>query len=106
MLKERDEVLCGLRDHLRLAQEQMKNYADRKRRDVEWSLRKKRNEKLSPKFFDPYKIVERVEPVTYKLELPAETTIHPVFHVSQLKKLIGQHEEVQHTIQLVTENYE
>ncbi|KAA0033837.1 Ty3/gypsy retrotransposon protein [Cucumis melo var. makuwa] len=93
MLKERDEVLCGLRDHLRLAQEQMKNYADRKRRDVEWSLRKKRNEKLSPKFFDPYKIVERVEPVTYKLELPAETTIHPVFHVSQLKKLIGQHEE-------------
>ncbi|KAL0560209.1 hypothetical protein IC582_000609 [Cucumis melo] len=38
MLKERDAVLSALREHLRLAQEQMKSYADRKRRDVEFCV--------------------------------------------------------------------
>ena len=38
MLQERDEVLSALRDHLRLPQEQMKNYADRKRRHVEYCV--------------------------------------------------------------------
>ncbi|KAA0038302.1 peroxidase 64 [Cucumis melo var. makuwa] len=37
MLQERDVVLISLREHLRLAQEQMKVYADRKGRDVEFS---------------------------------------------------------------------
>ncbi|KAL4010623.1 hypothetical protein IC575_030125 [Cucumis melo] len=122
MLQERDEVLSALRDHLRLPQEQMKNYADRKRRHVEYcvgdyvflkirpyrqlTLRRKRNEKLSPKFFGPYKILEKVGSVAYKLELPRTTSIHPVFYVSQLKKLIGPHENAQPTIQHITEKFE
>ena len=122
MLRERDEILSALRDHLRLAQEQMKNYADHKRRNVECcvggyvflkirpyrqlTLRKKRNEKLSPKFFGPYKILEKVGSVAYKLELPNTTAIHPLFHVSQLKKLVGPHENLQPTIQYINEKFE
>ncbi|KAF3650371.1 putative protein-like [Capsicum annuum] len=45
--------------------------------------------KLCPKFYGPYKVVQRVGKVSYKLELPTNSLIHPVFHVSLLKKRIG-----------------
>ncbi|KAA0054763.1 hypothetical protein E6C27_scaffold437G00440 [Cucumis melo var. makuwa] len=72
-LKERGVILGALKEHLRIAQEKMKNYADKKRTHVEFqegemvflkirphrqvSLRNKRNGKLSSKFFGPFKKV-------------------------------------------------
>ena len=37
--------------------------------------------KLLPKFIGPYKIVQKISDVAYKLELPSKFKIHPVFHV-------------------------
>ena len=45
--------------------------------------------KISPRYVGPYEILKRVGKVAYELELPAElATMHPVFHVSLLKKCV------------------
>ena len=53
------------------------------------SLARKVNEKLAPRFYGPFKILEKIGPIAYKLELPATARIHLVFHVSLLKKATG-----------------
>jgi hypothetical protein len=54
------------------------------------SLKKSGAEKLKPRFYGPYRIMRRVGEVAYELELPKERKIHNVFHVSCLKKELGQ----------------
>ncbi|WMV23185.1 hypothetical protein MTR67_016570 [Solanum verrucosum] len=43
--------------------------------------------KLSPRYIGPYRISKRIGNVAYELELPQElAAVHPVFHISMLKK--------------------
>ena len=60
------------------------------------SLKQANNDnKLSPKYYDPYKLSQTIGTVAYKLELPAACRVDPVFHVSCLKKFIGDKLPVQ-----------
>lgn len=61
---------------------------------VQSTLAHRANQKLSFKFFRPFKILERIGSVAYKLLLPSSTTIHLVFHVSQLKAIVLPHIQV------------
>ncbi|WMV38682.1 hypothetical protein MTR67_032067 [Solanum verrucosum] len=46
--------------------------------------------KLSPRYSGPYRIAKRIDNVAYKLERPRElAAVHPVFHISMLKKCMG-----------------
>jgi hypothetical protein len=108
-LLDRDEALRQLRAQLLRAQDRMKHQADKKRCDRsfeigEWVFVKLRahrqqsvvsriNAKLAARYYGPYPVVERIGAVAYKVKLPAGSRVHPVFHVSLLKKAVGSYQE-------------
>lgn len=59
--------------------------------------------KLAYKFFGPYKVLDRIGAVAYKLELPTHSDVHPVFHISQLKPFTPDHTPVYSTLPTLTD---
>ncbi|XP_069149166.1 uncharacterized protein [Solanum lycopersicum] len=56
----------------------------------EWCYEVCKKGKLSPRYMRPYRLSKRVSNVANELELPKElATVHPVFHISMLKKCMG-----------------
>jgi hypothetical protein len=106
-IQESQDILKTLKDNLQMAQNQQKMYADRHRVERSFevgdlvylrlqpyrqsSLKMRGAEKLKPRFYGPYRIQRRIGEVAYELELPEGCRIHNVFHVSCLKKALGQH---------------
>lgn len=109
-LDERTLILDSIRQHLLRMQQRMEHQADKHRIEREFavgdevflhlqpyiqsSIVRRANHKLSFNFFGPYKIIERVGQVAYRLALPESGRVHPVFHVSQLKPCIGSPRQV------------
>ncbi|XP_070013268.1 uncharacterized protein [Nicotiana sylvestris] len=82
-----------------------KSYADRKVRDVAYMvgemvflkvspmkgvMRFGKKGKLSPRYIGPFEVLERIGEVAYKPALPPSLlSVHLVFHVSMLRKYVG-----------------
>ncbi|KAA8536816.1 hypothetical protein F0562_029294 [Nyssa sinensis] len=117
-LQDRDKILRELRCNLQLAQERMKTEANQHRREVSFNIGDcvylklqpyrqtfvafRGSLKLSPRFYSPYKMIERVGPVAYKLDLSAGSLIYDTFHVSLLCKHLGPTAPTSPDLPLVT----
>ena len=68
------------------------------------SLKQQETEnKLESKYYGPYKVLHRIGSMDYKLELPPSSCVHPVFHVSYLKKVIDNKIQVQTVLREIDE---
>ena len=85
LIKESEEKVKLIRDRLKVSQSRQKSYADSKRKEVVYEIGDRAylrvsplrgvkrfgvKGKLAPRFVGPYRILERMGEVAYKLELP------------------------------------
>jgi hypothetical protein len=100
ILVDLHETLITVQENLVKAQEYQKKYADKSRRQEIYKLGERvlldtsditfttGSKKLLDKYMGPYKIIEVISDVAYKLNLPIKFRLHPVFHISKLKRAI------------------
>nr|GFA05691.1 retrotransposon protein, putative, Ty3-gypsy subclass [Tanacetum cinerariifolium] len=105
LVQETTEKISQIKDILKAARDHQKSYADKRRKPLEFSVgdyvllklspwkgvvRFRKKGKLTPRFVEPFEIIEKVGPVAYRLDLPKELNgVYDTFHVSNLKKCLA-----------------
>ncbi|GKD43396.1 hypothetical protein Tco_1268041 [Tanacetum coccineum] len=96
------EKIVQIKQRMQAVRDRQKSYADLKRKPMEFQVGDKvmlkvspwkgvihfgKWGKLNPRYVGPFKVLEKVGEVAYKLGLPEELSrVHNTFHVSNLKK--------------------
>ncbi|GJR93332.1 putative reverse transcriptase domain-containing protein [Tanacetum coccineum] len=102
LVQETTEKIIQIKQRIQAARDRQKSYANLKRKPMEFQVGDRvmlevspwkgvvhfgKRGKLNPRYVRPFKVLEKVGSVAYKLELPQELSrVHNTFHVSNLKK--------------------
>ncbi|GJX68740.1 reverse transcriptase domain-containing protein [Tanacetum coccineum] len=105
IIHETTEKIVQIRQRLQAARDRQRSYANVRRKPLEFQvgdrvmlkvsprkgvIRFRKRGKLNPRYIRPFKILERIGLVAYKLELPEElSNVHSTFHISNLKKCLS-----------------
>ena len=95
----------NIREGLLISKSRQKSHADKIRRLLEFEIcdhifnkvsptkrvmRFGKREKLRPRYMGSFEILEKIGEVAYKIALPHDLShVHPVFHVSMLRKYVA-----------------
>ncbi|GKC69848.1 hypothetical protein Tco_1115731, partial [Tanacetum coccineum] len=102
IVQETTEKIVQIKQRMQIARDRQKSYANLKRKLMEFQVEDKvllksfclvgvvrfgKRGKLNPRYVGPFKVLEKVGEVDYKLKLLEELSrVHNTFHVSNLKK--------------------
>ncbi|GJW04910.1 putative reverse transcriptase domain-containing protein [Tanacetum coccineum] len=111
IIHETTKKIVQIRQRLQAARDRQKSYANIRRKPLEFQvgdrvmlkvsprkgvIRFGKRGKLNPRYIGPFKILERIGPVAYKLELTEElSNVHSTFYISNLKKCLS---DISHVI--------
>src|SRR3954464_9144316 len=104
ILREVEEKVHKIHEHLKNSQSRQKSYADKRRRDLAFNIRDfvyikvsplkgmqrfQLKGKLAPRYIGHFKILNHQGEVSYQLELLEKmSAMHNVFHISLLRKYL------------------
>ena len=102
LVQQKNDLVKKIQQRLQTAQSRQKSYVDKRRRPLAFDegdqvflkvsprkgiQRYGKKGKLAPRYIGPFKITGKIGNVAYRLELPSQlANVHPVFHVSMLRK--------------------
>ena len=104
IVQETTDKKFQIKERLTAARDRQKSYTDNRCNPLEFSVgdqvllkvspwkgvvRFSKKGKLAPRYVGPFKIIERIGPIAYRLRLPQElSSVHDKFRVSNLKKCL------------------